>query len=114
MKYFKLLCILLLFQSNIFGQKPRARDIGIPFKGLTGKFNTITDVKGVEVGYSTTILGQGKNVRGKGPVRTGVTAILPRGRNNNPVVAETYDGFLNDIYGFHIKESNAYKAGDWV
>lgn len=176
MKYFKLLCLLLLFQSSIFGQKPRARDIGIPFNGTTGKFNAITDVKGVEVGYSTIITGQGKNIRGKGPVRTGVTAILPRGRNNNPVfanwyslngngemtgttwitesgfletpimitntnsvgvvrdavlkwfvktgwykedfwytypvVAETYDGFLNDIYGFHVKEENAYEALD--
>lgn len=176
MKYFKLLCLLLLIQSSIFGQKPRARDIGIPFNGTTGKFNAITDVKGVEVGYSTIISGQGKNVRGKGPVRTGVTAILPRGRNNNPVfanwyslngngemtgttwitesgfletpimitntnsvgvvrdavlkwfvktgwykedywytypvVAETYDGDMNDIYGFHIKESNTYEALD--
>ena len=176
MKYFKLLCLLLLIQSSIFGQKPRARDIGIPFNGSTGKFNAITDVKGVEVGYSTIISGQGKNVRGKGPVRTGVTAILPRGRNNNPVfanwyslngngemtgttwitesgfletpimitntnsvgvvrdavlkwfvktgwykedywytypvVAETYDGDMNDIYGFHVKESNAYEALD--
>lgn len=157
-----------------YAQKPRARDIGIPFEGTTGKFNAITDVKGVEVGYSTIISGQGKNIRGKGPVRTGVTAILPRGRNNNPVfanwyslngngemtgttwitesgfletpimitntnsvgvvrdavlkwfvqtkwykedfwytypvVAETYDGFLNDIYGFHVKESHAYEA----
>ncbi|MBS1579447.1 MAG: P1 family peptidase [Bacteroidetes bacterium] len=172
----KTLCLLLLIQSFVFGQKPRARDIGIPFNGTTGKFNAITDVKGVEVGYSTIISGQGKNVRGKGPVRTGVTAILPRGRNNNPVfanwyslngngemtgttwitesgfletpimitntnsvgvvrdavlkwfvktgwykenfwytypvVAETYDGFLNDIYGFHVKESNAYEALD--
>ncbi len=176
MKYYKLLCLLLLIQSSIFAQKPRARDIGIPFNGVPGKFNAITDVKGVEVGYSTIISGQGKNVRGQGPVRTGVTAILPRGRNNNPVfanwyslngngemtgttwvtesgfletpimitntnsvgvvrdavlkwfvktgwykedfwytypvVAETYDGFLNDIYGFHIKESNAYEALD--
>jgi L-aminopeptidase/D-esterase-like protein len=176
MKYFKLLCLLLLIQSSIFGQKPRARDIGIPFNGTTGKFNAITDVKGVEVGYSTIISGQGKNVRGKGPFRTGVTAILPRGRTNNPVfanwyslngngemtgttwitesgfletpimitntnsvgvvrdavlkwfvktgwykedywytypvVAETYDGDMNDIYGFHIKESNTYEALD--
>ena len=141
---------------------------------MTGKNNAITDVSGVEVGYSTIISGQGKNILGKGPVRTGVTAILPRGRNNNPVyanwyslngngemtgttwitesgfletpimitntnsvgvvrdavlkwfidkrwykedfwytypvVAETYDGFLNDIYGFHVKEENAYEA----
>lgn len=176
MKYIIPVCILLLIHSGIFGQKPRGRDIGIPFNGITGKYNAITDVKGVEVGYSTIISGQGKNIRGKGPVRTGVTAILPRGRNNNPVfanwyslngngemtgttwitesgfletpimitntnsvgvvrdavlkwfvktgwykedfwytypvVAETYDGFLNDIYGFHVKESNAYEALD--
>lgn len=176
MKYLKLLTLFLLIQSSILGQKPRARDIGIPFTGTTGKYNAITDVKGVEVGYSTIISGTGKNVRGKGPVRTGVTAILPRGKNNNPVfanwyslngngemtgttwitesgfletpimitntnsvgvvrdavlkwfvktgwykedfwytypvVAETYDGVLNDIYGFHVKESNAYEALD--
>lgn len=155
-------------------QKPRARELGIPFEGTPGKFNAITDVPGVEVGYSTIISGQGKNVLGKGPVRTGVTAILPRGKTNNPVyanwyslngngemtgttwvtesgflespvmitntnsvgvvrdavlkwfvdkhwykedfwytypvVAETYDGFLNDIYGFHVKEENAWEA----
>ncbi|HEX7844665.1 MAG TPA: P1 family peptidase [Chitinophagaceae bacterium] len=170
--------VVLLFISHpvIYSQKPRARDIGIPFDGTPGKFNAITDVRGVEVGYSTIISGTGKNIRGKGPVRTGVTAILPRGRNNNPVyanwyslngngemtgttwitesgflegpvmitntnsvgtvrdavlkwyvkkgwykedfwytypvVAETYDGFLNDIYGFHVKEQNAYDALD--
>jgi L-aminopeptidase/D-esterase-like protein len=172
--YIVFLCLFI--HSSVIGQKPRARDIGIPFNGTTGRFNAITDVKGVEVGYSTIISGQGKNIRGKGPVRTGVTAILPRGRNNNPVfanwyslngngemtgttwitesgflegpimitntnsvgvvrdavlkwyvktgwykedfwytypvVAETYDGFLNDIYGFHVKESNAYEALD--
>ena len=168
--------LLLFVQFSIHAQKPRARDIGIPFDGTTGKFNAITDVKGVEVGYSTIISGRGKNIRGKGPVRTGVTAIFPSGRINNPVfanwyslngngemtgttwitesgflegpvmitntnsvgvvrdavlkwyvknrwykedfwytypvVAETYDGFLNDIYGFHVKESNAYEALD--
>ena len=176
MKYLNLICLLLLIQSSVYAQKPRARDIGIPFNGITGKFNAITDVKGVEVGYSTIISGQGKNIRGKGPVRTGVTAILPRGKNNNPVfanwyslngngemtgttwitesgfletpimitntnsvgvvrdavlkwfvkrnwykedywytypvVAETYDGDMNDIYGFHVKESNVYESLD--
>src|SRR5450432_3670198 len=176
MKYFKSVCLLLFIQSSLFAQKQRARDIGIPFEGIPGKFNAITDVQGVEVGYSTIISGQGKNILGKGPVRTGVTAILPRGKTNNPVfanwyslngngemtgttwvtesgfletpvmitntnsvgvvrdavlkwfvdrhwykedfwytypvVAETYDGFLNDIYGFHVKESNAYEALD--
>ena len=166
--------LLLFLQISSYAQKPRARDIGIPFDGVTGKYNAITEVKGVEVGYSTIISGNGKNILGKGPVRTGVTAILPRGKNNNPVyanwytlngngeitgttwitesgfletpvmitntnsvgvvrdavlkwfvnkhwykedfwytypvVAETYDGFLNDIYGFHVQESNAFEA----
>ena len=174
MKYIIPVCLLCFLHGTGSGQKPRARDIGIPFEGVTGKFNAITDVKGVEVGYSTIISGEGKNIRGRGPVRTGVTAILPRGRNNNPVfanwhslngngemtgttwvtesgfletpimitntnsvgvvrdavlkwfvdkhwykedwwytypvVAETYDGFLNDIYGFHVKESHAFEA----
>ncbi len=176
MKLFLFLSLFTVLSFSIIAQKPRARDIGIPFIGTPGKFNAITDVKGVEVGYSTLIAGQGKNIRGKGPVRTGVTAILPRGRNNNPVyanwytlngngemtgttwitesgfletpvmitntnsvgvvrdavlkwfvktgwykedfwytypvVAETYDGFLNDIYGFHVKEENAWEALD--
>ena len=160
-----------------YGQKPRARDLGVPFNGITGINNAITDVQGVEVGYSTIISGIGDNVIGKGPVRTGVTAIFPRGKskkfspvyanwyslngngemtgttwvtesgfletpimitNTNsvgvvrdavlkwyvdtdwykgedwwytyPVVAETYDGFLNDIYGFHVKEENVLEA----
>ncbi|MBK7290073.1 MAG: P1 family peptidase [Chitinophagaceae bacterium] len=176
MKKILLLASVFLLYTSVTAQKPRARDIGIPFDGTTGKFNAITDVKGVEVGYSTIISGSGKNIRGKGPVRTGVTAILPRGHNNNPVyanwyalngngemtgttwmtesgflegpimitntnsvgvvrdavlkwyvktgwykedfwytypvVAETYDGFLNDIYGFHVKEENAFEALD--
>lgn len=172
---FFIVASFFVFSPSI-GQKQRARDLGIPFNGTPGAFNAITDVKGVEVGYSTIISGSGKNIRGKGPVRTGVTAILPRGRNNNPVfanwyslngngemtgttwitesgfletpimitntnsvgvvrdavlkwfvktgwykenfwytypvVAETYDGFLNDIYGFHVKEENAFEALD--
>ena len=167
--------LLICIQS--YGQKPRARDLGVPFVGMTGEFNSITDVKGVEVGYSTIVSGKGKNRLGKGPIRTGVTAIFPRGKskkfspvyanwyslngngemtgttwvtesgfletpimitNTNsvgvvrdavlkwyvdtdwysgedwwytyPVVAETYDGFLNDIYGFHVKEENVLEA----
>jgi len=67
----------------------RARDLGIPFEGTPGKFNAITDVPGVEVGYTTLISGEGKLATGKGPVRTGVTAILPRGHAamNDPVYA---------------------------
>lgn len=168
--------IFLFLVTNAFAQKPRARDIGIPFEGKPGKYNAITDVPGVEVGYSTIISGSGKNIMGKGPVRTGVTAILPNGKVNHhpvfanwytlngngemtgttwltesgfletpvmitntnsvgvvrdavlkwfvhtnwygneqywytyPVVAETYDGGLNDIYGFQVKESNAFEA----
>src|SRR6201988_764723 len=90
MKKLILVASLLIVQVFIYAQKPRARDLGIPFDGTTGKFNAITDVKGVEVGYSTIISGEGKNIRGKGPVRTGVTAILPRGKNNNPVYANWY------------------------
>src|SRR6266536_6678535 len=88
--WFVILLFAVFIQTAVIAQKPRARDIGIPFDGTTGKFNAITDVKGVEVGYSTIISGEGKNIRGKGPVRTGVTAILPRGKNNNPVYANWY------------------------
>lgn len=167
--------MLICFQA--YGQKPRARDLGVPFEGETGVYNAITDVKGVEVGYSTIISGEGENIIGEGPIRTGVTAIFPRGKskkfrpvyanwyslngngemtgttwvtesgfletpimitNTNsvgvvrdavlkwyvdtdwyngedwwytyPVVGETYDGFLNDIYGFHVKEANVLEA----
>ncbi len=177
MKKLIVLIILAMNLSIADGQKPRARDLGVPFIGTTGQFNAITDVQGVEVGYSTIISGSGENIVGKGPVRTGVTAIFPRGKaqkfnpvfanwyslngngemtgttwvtesgfletpimitNTNsvgvvrdavlkwfvetdwykgeewwytyPVVAETYDGFLNDIYGFHIKEEHVLEA----
>jgi L-aminopeptidase/D-esterase-like protein len=172
-----LFIILFSISSSAYAQKPRARDLGVPFNGTTGQWNSITDVKGVEVGYSTIISGSGENIVGKGPVRTGVTAIFPRGKaqkfspvfanwyslngngemtgttwltesgfletpimitNTNsvgvvrdavlkwyvdtdwyqgeewwytyPVVAETYDGFLNDIYGFHVKEEHVLEA----
>jgi D-aminopeptidase len=62
--------------------KPRARDLGLPFDGVTGKFNAITDVAGVEVGFTTLIDGEGAVEVGKGPIRTGVTAILPRGKRD--------------------------------
>jgi hypothetical protein len=67
----------------------RARDLGVPFDGTPGKLNSITDVPGVEVGYTTLISGDGKLEVGKGPVRTGVTAIIPRGHDslNDPVYA---------------------------
>ena len=95
MKLATTVLLFLIVPAVIHAQKPRARDIGIPFNGTTGKFNAITDVKGVEVGYSTIIHGSGKNIRGNGPVLTGGTAILPRGRKDNPVSANWYS--LNDI-----------------
>ena len=180
------LCALaLLLAFTAFAREPipappkieRARDLGISFDGTPGKFNAITDVLGVEVGYTTLISGEGTLVRGKGPVRTGVTAILPRGLsemndsvfagyfslNGNgemtgtawveesgflegpivltnthsvgvardavigwrlahggpdaegfawslPVVAETWDGWLNDVDGFHVKPEHIAHA----
>jgi D-aminopeptidase len=155
--------------------KPRARDLGVPFDGTPGPHNAITDVKGVEVGHATLIKGEGELKVGSGPVRTGVTAVLPRGKgsadpvfagwfslNGNgemtgttwieesgllegpvmltntssvgtvrdavvkyytrkdkqqqpwvlPVVAETYDGYLSDTHGFHVKEEHAFAALD--
>lgn len=160
-------------------EKERARDLGVPFFGNTGPNNAITDVAGVEVGYATIIEGSGKIEVGKGPVRTGVTAVLPRGKtfgpvfagwyslNGNgemtgttwveesgflegpvmitnthsvgvvrdavitwqarhnlvgptfrdlywllPVVAETWDGILNDINGMHVKPEHVFQALD--
>src|SRR5437867_10589165 len=168
---FPLWAILLAAES-----KPRARDLGVPFDGQPGPLNAITDVKGVEVGHTTLISGEGALKVGTGPVRTGVTAVLPRGKNiqdqvfagwftlngngemtgttwveesgflegpvmitnthsvgtvrdaviawriqrgfsseypwSLPVVAETYDGFLNDINGFHVKAADAFSALD--
>ena len=167
----------MILQTLSANDKPRARDLGVPFDGTPGKMNAITDVEGVKVGHSTIIKGKGKLKVGKGPVRTGVTAVLPRGGNSYldpvfagwyslngngemtgttwveesgflegpvmitnthsvgivrdaviswrvnqggadasgywwslPVVAETYDGFLNDINGFHVKEEHAHQA----
>ena len=65
---------------------PRARDLGVPFDGAPGPNNAITDVRGVEVGHTTLISGEGKLEVGKGPVRTGVTAVHPRGKNSNDAV----------------------------
>jgi L-aminopeptidase/D-esterase-like protein len=79
-----ILCLAPLAQA---GQSPRARDLGIPFEGEPGEHNAITDVAGVTVGHRTIIRGQGKLVVGEGPVRTGVTAILPRGNDFSQLVA---------------------------
>ncbi|NHB68716.1 DmpA family aminopeptidase [Perlabentimonas gracilis] len=84
MKTYKLLIFISLVASHpIYSQKSqnlRARDLGIPFDGRTGQFNAITDVPGVEVGYQTKITGSGKLIVGQGPVRTGVTVVLPKGK----------------------------------
>lgn len=75
--------LIILFSAialNIKGQEIRAREVGIPIEGKPGDLNAINDVRGVEVGQVTLISGQGKLIVGKGPVRTGVTAILPRGK----------------------------------
>ena len=166
---------LAVIVATVATAKPRAREYRIPFEGTPGTLNAITDVAGVEVGHTTLIKGAGKLVIGVGPVRTGVTAILPRGKNDSspvfaawhslngngemtgttwledsglldgpvvttnthsigaahqavvswrvkqgkpneaislPVVAETWDGFLNDINGFHVKEEHVLAALD--
>ena len=164
-----LICATVSAQSN-----PRARALGVPFDGTPGPLDAITDVKGVEVGDTTLISGEGKLIVGQGPVRTGVTVIFPRGRadgdpvyagwysqNGNgemtgttwveesgflegpvaitnthsvglvrdsiiawfvengrftqqpwslPVVAETWDGYLNDINGFHVQKADVFSA----
>src|SRR5208282_3755206 len=84
---FVFLCALLCAGTFAIAQtKPRARDLGVPFDGTPGANNAITDVKGVEVGHTTLISGSGKLKVGEGPVRTGVTAILPRGKSANDSV----------------------------
>jgi len=165
--------VLLAAPAVAADRKPRARDRGVPFDGTPGPLNAITDVACVEVGHTTLIAGEGKLQVGAGPVRTGVTALLPRGKesadpvfagwfslNGNgemtgttwieesgflegpvlltntssvglvrdavvkfysqqskqqqpwllPVVAETYDGHLNDTHGFHVKEKHVFDA----
>jgi len=166
---------LALGADNAHAQT-RARDIGIPFIGTPGPLNAITDVAGVEVGHSTIIEGKGEHVIGKGPIRTGVTAIFPLGKDGMdgvsggfsalngcgemtgtvlleeygaffgpimltgtmsvgmvrdatiewsrdnipfgpdlyvrsiPIVAETFDGGLHDVYGFHVKKEHVFEA----
>ena len=72
----------LLVAAALAQPEPRARDLGVPFDGTPGPFNAITDVKGVEVGHTTLISGSGPLKVGVGPVRTGVTAIFPRGKDS--------------------------------
>src|SRR5215813_7485749 len=88
-----IIVVMTTLASDVSAQsKPRARDLGIPFDGTPGALNAITDVQGIEVGYTTLISGSGKLKVGEGPVRTGVTAVLPRGKNvfGDPVFAGWY------------------------
>jgi len=98
-------------------QAVRARDLGVPFDGTPGPLNAITDVAGVEVGYATTIRGEGKLVIGKGPVRTGVTAIIPRGHDslNDPVYAAVFSLNGNgEMTGTHWVEESGFLEGPVV
>ncbi|HEX8211264.1 MAG TPA: P1 family peptidase, partial [Longimicrobium sp.] len=83
-----LLTIIAILAAAPLGGQTRARDLGVPFDGTPGPLNAITDVAGLEVGHTTLISGAGRLRVGTGPVRTGVTAILPRGkRSSDPVFA---------------------------
>jgi D-aminopeptidase len=87
------LSALLLWSVSVVAQpRPRARDLGVPFDGKPGQLNAITDVKGVEVGDTTLISGEGVRKVGVGPVRTGVTAVLPRGKESRDAV---FAGWFN-------------------
>jgi D-aminopeptidase len=87
----------------------RARDLGVPYDGTPGPLNAITDVPGIEVGHTTIIEGEGPLVKGVGPVRTGVTAILPRGRTFDPVYAATYALNGNgEMTGIHWIEESGF------
>jgi D-aminopeptidase len=112
-------CVLGMFPLAVTAQivrsntESRARDLGVPFDGTPGPLNAISDVAGVEVGYKTLISGEGRLVIGKGPVRTGVTAILPRGKQGTEsVFAAYFAGNGNgDMTGTHwIEESGLLEA----
>jgi L-aminopeptidase/D-esterase-like protein len=79
---YTILLVSCLSVSAFTQTKPRARDLGVPFDGTPGRLNAITDVKGIEVGHTTLISGSGKLKVGEGPVRTGVTAVFPRGKDS--------------------------------
>ena len=99
----KHLILTALFLASGATASPRARDLGVPFDGTPGPLNAITDVAGVEVGFKTLISGEGARVRSKGPVRTGVTAIFPRGKTDQRgVFAGFFAGNGNgDMTGTH-------------
>jgi D-aminopeptidase len=99
--------------ASAAGPEPRARDLGVPFDGTPGPYNAITDVPGIEVGFKTLIRGSGKLVVGQGPVRTGVTAVFPRGHlDTRSVMAGYFAGNGNgDMTGTHwIDESGVLET----
>jgi len=94
--------------------KPRARELGIMLPGTTGSNNSITDVVGVEVGYSTVIIGEPEDYKGSGSdfARTGVTAILPRGKNRSAVFAGRHDLNGNgEMTGSHWIDDSGFMHG---
>ncbi len=104
-------------KSITAGKAVRARDLGVPFEGTAGPLNTITDVAGIEIGYTTLISGEGKLEVGKGPVRTGVTAIIPRGHDslNDPVYASVFSLNGNgEMTGTHWIEESGFLEGPIV
>jgi len=109
-----LLVMLALFTSAAApAAEPRARDLGVPFDGTPGPLNAITDVAGIEVGFKTLVRGSGPLVVGQGPVRTGVTAVFPRGRSDSrSVFAGYFAGNGNgDMTGTHwVEESGVLET----
>ena len=107
------LIVILCCLPSLAQPKPRARDLGVPFDGNPGPLNAITDVKGVEVGYTTLISGEGPLKVGVGPVRTGVTAILPRGKSSrDPVFAGFFSLNGNgEMTGIHWVDDSGFVDG---
>ena len=109
----KTICLVLVLGCTMLAQNPRGRALGIPFDGTPGPNNAITDVAGISVGHSTLIRGEGKLVPGQGPVRTGVTAILPRPKGNwDFVMAATFNQNGNgDMTGVNWIEESGFLEG---
>ncbi len=109
----KFLAIVLALACALPAQNPRGRALGIPFDGTPGPNNAITDVAGIAVGHATLIRGEGKLVPGQGPVRTGVTAILPRPKGNwDFVMAATFNQNGNgDMTGVNWIEESGFLEG---
>jgi D-aminopeptidase len=109
----KSLVLALVLIGALPAQNPRARALGIPFDGTPGPNNAITDVAGIAVGHTTIIRGEGKLIPGEGPIRTGVTAILPRPKGNwDFVMAATFNQNGNgDMTGVNWIEESGFLEG---